>query len=46
MKLMMRTLLAERFKLSAHREQRELKAFALMVTKGGPKLHEAADSEK
>jgi uncharacterized protein (TIGR03435 family) len=45
MKLMMRTLLAERFKLSFHRQERELKAFALMVAKGGPKLHEAADDE-
>ena len=45
MKLMMRALLAERFKLSFHREQKELKAFALMVAKGGPKLHEAANGE-
>jgi uncharacterized protein (TIGR03435 family) len=45
MKLMMRALLAERFKLSFHREERELKSFALLVAKGGPKLHEAADGE-
>jgi uncharacterized protein (TIGR03435 family) len=45
MKLMMRALLAERFKLSFHREKKELKAFAMMVAKGGPKLHEAADGE-
>jgi uncharacterized protein (TIGR03435 family) len=46
MKLMMRTLLAERFKLSFHREKRELKAFALVVAKGGPKLHEATGEGK
>jgi len=46
MKLMMRALLAERFKLSFHREDRELKMFALMVAKGGPKLREAAADGK
>jgi uncharacterized protein (TIGR03435 family) len=46
MKLMMRTLLAERFKLSFHRQEKELKAFALMVAKGGPKLREAAADGK
>ena len=45
-KLMLQTLLADRFKLSFHREDKELKAFALVVAKGGPKLHEpAADGE-
>jgi uncharacterized protein (TIGR03435 family) len=43
MKLMMQALLAERFKLGFHHEQKELKSFALTVAKGGPKLHEAAD---
>jgi uncharacterized protein (TIGR03435 family) len=46
MKVMMRALLAERFKLSFHRQEKELKAFALMVAKGGPKLHEAAADGK
>jgi uncharacterized protein (TIGR03435 family) len=46
MKLMMRALLAERFKLSFHRQEKELKAFALMVAKGGPKLREAAADGK
>jgi uncharacterized protein (TIGR03435 family) len=41
MKLMLQTLLADRFRLSFHRENRELKGFALIVVKGGPKFHEA-----
>ena len=42
MRLMMRQLLAERFKLSFHRENREMKAFALTVLPTGPKMHESA----
>jgi uncharacterized protein (TIGR03435 family) len=41
LKLMMRALLAERFKVSFHHENRELRAFALIVAKNGPKLHES-----
>jgi uncharacterized protein (TIGR03435 family) len=41
MKLMMQTLLADRFKLSFHRENRELRAYGLTVAKGGPKLRDA-----
>jgi len=44
MKLMMQALLAERFKLGFHRQEKELKAFALTVAKGGAKLH-AAEGE-
>jgi uncharacterized protein (TIGR03435 family) len=40
--LMLRKLLAERFKLELHHEQRELQVFAMEVAKGGPKLQEAA----
>lgn len=40
---MMRALLAERFKLALHREQRVLPYYALLVAKGGPKIHEATD---
>lgn len=35
---MMQALLAERFKLSLHRETRELAVFTLIVAKGGPKV--------
>jgi len=45
MKLMMQTLLKERFGLDFHREKKELKAFALEVAKGGPKLKQAGDDE-
>jgi uncharacterized protein (TIGR03435 family) len=42
MKEMMQTLLADRFRLSFHRESKELKAFVLTVAKGGAKVHPAA----
>ncbi|MES2394159.1 MAG: TIGR03435 family protein [Acidobacteriota bacterium] len=38
MKGMMRALLTERFGLAFHREKKELRAFALVAAKGGPKL--------
>jgi uncharacterized protein (TIGR03435 family) len=38
---MLRTLLAERFKLVAHRETREMRAYVLEVAKNGPKLQKA-----
>jgi uncharacterized protein (TIGR03435 family) len=34
-------LLIDRFKLAVHHESKELRAFALVVAKGGSKLHEA-----
>jgi uncharacterized protein (TIGR03435 family) len=46
MKAMLRTLLADRFKLAAHRETRELPIYALTVGKSGPKMQEAQDNEK
>jgi uncharacterized protein (TIGR03435 family) len=39
---MMQTLLAERFKLVAHRESREQSVYALIASKDGHKLKEAA----
>jgi uncharacterized protein (TIGR03435 family) len=36
--LMLQTLLAERFAVRLHREPREMRAFALTVRRGGPKL--------
>lgn len=41
MELMLRTLLAERFKLAVHRETKEGNVYALVIAKGGPKLQEA-----
>lgn len=45
MKQMMRTLLTQRFKLEFHREKKELRAFALIPAKGGPKLKQAESDE-
>ena len=42
MKAMMQTLLADRFKLTFHRQSKELKSFALTVAKGGSKMQKAA----
>ena len=42
MKLMLQTLLTDRFRLSFHRERREMKALVLTVANGGPKLAPAA----
>ncbi len=39
---MLRRLLTERFRLSFHREQREMPIYSLTVAKGGPKLRESA----
>jgi uncharacterized protein (TIGR03435 family) len=39
---MLRQILAERFKLTIHRESRELPVYTLSVAKGGPKLKESA----
>jgi uncharacterized protein (TIGR03435 family) len=43
---MLQALLADRFQLKAHRENKEQPVYALVVSKGGPKLKEAvADSD-
>ena len=39
MLLMLRTLLAERFHLAMHTEPRKMSHYALLIAKGGPKLH-------
>jgi len=38
---MLQTLLAERFKLTLHRQTKELPAYVLLVAKGGPKFKES-----
>ena len=40
MRLMMRALLMERFKLQFHHEMKEVSGFALLVSKGGLKIEE------
>lgn len=40
---LVRKLLAERFGLVVHHEQREMRVFALTVAKGGPKIAPSAD---
>jgi uncharacterized protein (TIGR03435 family) len=42
-KAMLQQLLADRFKLAFHREQRELPMYAITVSKGGPKLKKNED---
>jgi uncharacterized protein (TIGR03435 family) len=41
--LMLQTLLADRLKLAVHRETKEMPVYALVVSKGGPKLQEAKE---
>ena len=43
MRLMLQSLLEERFKLKIHRESREAATYSLVVAKGGPKLKQAKD---
>jgi uncharacterized protein (TIGR03435 family) len=38
---MLQALLADRFKLTIHRETKDLPAYALVIAKNGPKLQEA-----
>lgn len=38
LRLMMQTLLAERFKLACHKETKEMPAYVVTVGKGGPKM--------
>jgi uncharacterized protein (TIGR03435 family) len=45
-KSMLRTLLADRFKLAIHRETKDIPVYALVVAKDGPKLQEADIDEK
>jgi uncharacterized protein (TIGR03435 family) len=45
LRLMLQTLLAERFKLTVRRDTKEMPVYALTVAKGGPKLREMKDGE-
>ncbi len=42
LRLMLRTLLAERFHLTVHQERKEMPVTALLAATGGPKFHESA----
>jgi uncharacterized protein (TIGR03435 family) len=42
LKLMMRTLLAERFQLTFHRQSKQVRSYVLTVAKSGHKLRESA----
>jgi len=42
---MLRTLIVERFGLKFHREMRDLPGYALVIAKGGSKLHEVKEGE-
>jgi len=44
-RLMLRSLLIDRFKMAIHRETREADGWALTVAKGGPKIQEASEGE-
>jgi len=46
MRMMLRALLADRFKLKIRRETKEMPVYALVVSKGGPKLQKADIQEK
>ena len=43
--LMLQTLLADRFKLSVHRETRQMAVYALVAAKNGPKVQKAKAGE-
>jgi uncharacterized protein (TIGR03435 family) len=43
--LMLRTLLGERFRLELHHESKELRGYALVAARGGPKLKRSSGAE-
>lgn len=43
---MLRALLLDRFKLTIHRQMREMRVYVLVADKGGPKLEKSDVSEK
>ena len=45
LRLMLQTLLSDRFQLAVHRETKEIRAYALVVDKNGPKIHPRKEGE-
>jgi uncharacterized protein (TIGR03435 family) len=45
LRLMLRTLLADRFRLSLHRERKDVAVYGLVLGRNGPKLHASAGEE-
>ncbi len=45
LRLMLQALLAERFKLTLHKETKDVSVYVLLVAKGGPKFHESQLSD-
>ncbi|HYW43222.1 MAG TPA: TIGR03435 family protein [Bryobacteraceae bacterium] len=45
LRLMLQGLLAERFKMEVHKESKVLSVYAVVVAKGGPKLHPSEGDE-
>lgn len=43
LRLMLRTLLADRFGVKTHLEQKEMQVYAITLAKGGPKFQESTD---
>jgi len=43
-RLMLQSMLADRFRLALHHEMKALPVYVLLVAKNGPKLHESADT--
>jgi uncharacterized protein (TIGR03435 family) len=46
LRLMLQTLLAERFRLAFHREQKLLPLYSLVVDKDGPKMHQVQEEPR
>jgi uncharacterized protein (TIGR03435 family) len=46
LRLMLQTLLGQRLKLVVHRETEEMRVYALVVGKNGPKIYEVKEGER
>jgi uncharacterized protein (TIGR03435 family) len=46
LRLMLRTLLSERFEMKLHHEQKDLAVYFLVLARGGPKFHEPGPKDQ